>query len=76
MRLTIRTLVKALTLILIVVFFGPHLVSYFDRPSGEKSFREHRRHVKHTDDKVDSHINQPKDLSNGKMARIQKVNQL
>lgn len=50
MKLTIRTIVKALTLIILVVFLGPSLISFFERPSGEESYKAHRRQVKHDDD--------------------------
>lgn len=61
MRLTIRNLIKILTVILLVVFIGPHIISYVDRPQGDRSYHEHRRSVKHTDDDVDSGFDQPRD---------------
>jgi len=50
MRLTINNLLKIFAAIIFVVFVGPSIVSFFDRPSGEESYHKHRRDVKHSDD--------------------------
>jgi len=57
MRLTIRTLTKILIVILLVVFIGPHVISFFERPSGDDHFEEHRRAHKHDlSDHNDGHV--------------------
>lgn len=73
MKLTIRTIIKALTVIIIVLFLGPSLLSYFERPSGEESFKAHRRQVKHSDNEADFLGDKPYN-SNGGGAKADHLN--
>lgn len=50
MRLTINNLLKIFVAILVIVFVGPSLLAFFERPSGEESYQKHRKNVKHSND--------------------------
>lgn len=64
MRLTINNICKGLAVVVLIVFIGPHIVSYFDRPGGDKSYHDHRRKVRHSDDDEGPNIDHPKNAIN------------
>ena len=49
MRITINQLVKVFAIILFIVFVGPSILSFFERPRGEEGYRKHRREKHHND---------------------------
>ena len=49
MRITINQLVKVFAIILFIVFVGPSILSFFERPSGEEGYKKHRREKHHND---------------------------
>ena len=75
MKLTINKLIKIFAAILFVVFVGPPILSFFDRPSGEKGYHEHRRNVKHSNDpgpNINEPPPKPRDLGDAQV-QVEKV---